>query len=218
MRQRRTSFSSRRTLCALALLSLTAACGESGGGRAQLIADSTLLAELTQRLAADQAARERLTSLMRSGQAPDSATIHGMMTVDSANTRWLRESVAKDGFPTKARIGEEGMKAVFLLVQHADHDTAFQAWVLPHLEKAYAAGDVRGQDVALLTDRLATARGLPQEYGSQADIENGRVILKPIRDSANVDARRAKMGLPSMKEYLRVLDSVYVGVPAPKGK
>jgi hypothetical protein len=79
------------------------------------------------------------------------------------------------------------------------------------LERAYRSGDVKGQDVALLTDRLATARRQPQVFGTQADILDGRIVLKPIGDSANVDARRASMGLPPMKEYLRVLDSVYLG-------
>jgi hypothetical protein len=65
--------------------------------------------------------------------------------------------------------------------------------------------------VALLTDRLASARGLPQEYVTRADLRDGQIAVKPIRDSAQVDARRATMGLPPMTEYLRVLDSVYFG-------
>ena len=74
------------------------------------------------------------------------------------------------------------------------------------------SGSVRyanGQVAALLTDRIASARGQPQVFGTQADMIGGRVVLKPILDSANVDARRASMGLPSLKKYLRILDSDY---------
>jgi hypothetical protein len=33
--------------------------------------------------------------------------------------------------------------------------------------------------------------------------------VSPVRDSANVDARRAVVGLPPLREYLRVIDSSY---------
>jgi hypothetical protein len=33
--------------------------------------------------------------------------------------------------------------------------------------------------------------------------------VSPVRDSANVDASRAVVGLPPLREYLRVIDSSY---------
>jgi hypothetical protein len=87
--------------------------------------------------------------------------------------------------------------------------------MLPALVAAFRRGQAQGQSVALLTDRLAVARGEPQVYGSQASITDGRVIFAPIADSAGVDARRAEMGLPPLSEYRRVLDSVYLGRRAP---
>jgi hypothetical protein len=86
---------------------------------------------------------------------------------------------------------------------------------LPLLERAYRADEASGQQLALLTDRVAAARGKPQVYGTQADIRDGRVRLKPIADSAGVDARRAAVGLPPLREYVRVLDSVYTAHPPP---
>ncbi len=100
-------------------------------------------------------------------------------------------------------------------MQHADRDTSFQARVLPLLEAAHRRGQAQGQHVALLTDRLATARGEPQVYGTQAALSDGRMVVGPIRDSSDVDARRTAMGLPPLAEYLRVLDSLYVGGAAP---
>jgi hypothetical protein len=125
------------------------------------------------------------------------------------NTTFLRRVVAEQGWPGKTLVGTDGADAAFLLVQHADRDTAFQAQVLPLMERAFVAGQVSGQHLALLTDRLAVARGRPQVYGSQADVVAGHVILKPIADSAGVDARRARVGLPPLAEYVRVLDSLY---------
>lgn len=63
------------------------------------------------------------------------------------------------------------------------------------------------------TDRVATARGQPQVYGSQANLIDGHVVLEPIADSAEVDARRARVGLPPLAEYVRLLDSLYTARP-----
>lgn len=84
-----------------------------------------------------------------------------------------------------------------------------QAAMLPALDAAFRRGQAQGQSVALLTDRLAVARHEPQVYGSQTTITDGRITFAPIADSAGVDARRARMGLPPLNEYRRVLDSVY---------
>jgi len=92
--------------------------------------------------------------------------------------------------------------------QHADRDTAFQAAVLPFLEIAYKNGEALGQHVAMLTDRLATTRGLPQVYGTQAAVIDGRAVLKEIADSAGLDARRAALGMPPIRECMRGLDSL----------
>jgi hypothetical protein len=168
-------------------------------------------AELVTRVADDQAVRERLTVAMRAGTVPDTTLIRELTAVDSLNTGWLRNVVAQRGWPDRAMVGAEGARSAFLLVQHADRDTAFQVSVLPLLEAAYRRGQAEGQHVALLTDRIATARGEPQVYGTQTDMRDGHIRVKPIRDSATVDARRASMGLPPLREYLRVLDSIYLG-------
>lgn len=170
--------------------------------------------ELLRRAAADQSVREQLTRALQAGNQPDSSVIANMLAVDSANTAWLRDAVERRGWPGRSSVGDDGAAAAFLLVQHSDRDTAFQARVLAALEAVYRSGEVQGQEVALLTDRLSGARGKPQVYGTQATVRDGRVVLDPIIDSASVDARRAELGLPPIRDYLRVLDSVYLGKPS----
>ena len=192
----------------VALLLLALGCGANE--RSVLTPwDDALKAELLRRVAEDQAGRDRLVAAMQAGGAPDTSLFKEMMAIDSSNTLWLRDAVARHGWPGSDVVGEEGARAAFLLVQHADHDTAFQAAMLPALEAAFRRGQAKGQSVALLTDRLAVARKVPQVYGSQTKMADGRFVFEPIADSAGVDARRARMGLPPLKEYLRVLDSVY---------
>ncbi len=173
--------------------------------------DPALRRELQRRYSEDQAVRERVIAAMQSGKSFDASLAAEMQRIDSSNTAWLRETVAKHGWPDRAVVGDSGATAAFLIVQHADRDTAFQAAMLPAIVAAHNRGQIDGESVALLTDRLAAARGEPQEYGTQSRFEDGRIVLKPIRDSATVDARRAKMGLPSLAEYMRVMDSVYLG-------
>ena len=192
------------------LLSLLAmACGANDKRSAPTPWDDALKAELLSRVATDQAARERLVVAMRAGAAPDTTLFMEMRAIDSSNALWLRDAVARHGWPERDAVGNDGARAAFLLVQHADHDTAFQAAMLPALDAAFRRGQAEGGSVALLTDRLAVARGEPQIYGSQTTSRDGRLVFEPIADSAGVDARRAQMGLPPLSDYMRVLDSVY---------
>jgi hypothetical protein len=178
-------------------------------GGAPLPWAAALRRELLARLEADQAARLALQKKQQHGQSADSFDAERFAAVDTANTRWLKGVVAAHGWPGRSLVGADGADAAFILVQHADRDTAFQAQVLPLLERAVAMGEAEGQQLALLTDRLAIARGSPQVYGTQAAIVDGRVILKPIADSTRVDERRARVGLPPLAEYLAILDSLY---------
>lgn len=171
--------------------------------------DDALRVELLRRVAADQEARERFVAALQAGTAPDTGLFIELKTIDSSNALWLQEAVARHGWPERDVVGEEGARAAFLLVQHADHDTAFQAAMLPALDAAFRRGQAEGQSVALLTDRLAVARHEPQVFGSQTTVTDGRITFAPIADSGGVDARRARMGLPPLDEYRRVLDSVY---------
>ena len=193
----------------LVLSLLALACGTNEQRSTLPPWDDTLKAELLSRLAADQAARDRLVAAMNAGTAPDTALFKELMAIDSSNALWLRGAVARHGWPERDAVGNDGARAAFLLVQHADHDTAFQAAMLPALDAAFRRGQAEGGSVALLTDRLAVARGEPQIYGSQTTTRDGRLVFEPIADSSGVDARRAQMGLPPLSDYMRVLDSVY---------
>lgn len=171
--------------------------------------NDSLRYELMLRVRTDQASRERFMIRQQTNGRVDSSDVARLGTVDTANTHWLERVIARQGWPTAAQVGPAGVRGALLLVQHADLDTAFQARVLPAIQKAYAAGELPGGDVAMLTDRVAVNQGRPQVYGTQAKLANGRWVPVPIADSATVDARRAAMGLPPLRDYFRILDSLY---------
>jgi hypothetical protein len=112
------------------------------------------------------------------------------------------------GFPTKAQVGDDGVEAAFLLVQHADGDPLFQATMLPQLEVSLKRGELKGESLAMLTDRVYKGQGRPQRYGTQTTVKRGRPIVDPIEDSAHVDDRRREMGMMPLDEYMRKLDSM----------
>jgi hypothetical protein len=60
----------------------------------------------------------------------------------------------------------------------------------------------------MLTDRLEVKAGRKQLYGTQLSLHDGRWLLDSLADSAHVDERRRRLGLPPLSTYLRMVDSV----------
>jgi hypothetical protein len=53
------------------------------------------------------------------------------------------------------------------------------------------------------------AEGKKQIYGTQFTSQDGQWQPRPLEDAANVDVRRAEVGLPPLAEYARQLKEVY---------
>ncbi|WP_426733077.1 DUF6624 domain-containing protein [Myxococcus faecalis] len=160
-------------------------------------ADPALRDELLSRMEVDQQVR---MTLMKSN-FQDEAAKKKLEEVDASNTAWLKDVIVKKGWPGQALVGKKASFAAWLLVQHADKDVAFQEQVLPLLEAAVARGEGSKQNLAYLTDRVLVNTGKPQRYGTQMEEVNGQMEPKNLEDPANVDARRAAVGLGTMEEY-----------------
>ena len=133
-----------------------------------------------------------------------------MVRLDSIHTVYLKEVVAKYGWPDTLLAGKDGVQAAFLIVQHSP-DYAFQEDVLPMLKKSYEDGMIRGGSLALLTDRILVHQGKPQLYGSQAYKNDGDDVwrFRPIEDSLNLDKRREEMGMIPYADYVKLLSQNY---------
>jgi len=179
------------------------------------IADDALRQELLRRTKEDQDARKALTDAMAkkadqgAPPAPDEQIAKRVQDIDRANTDWLRPIVEKRGWPGYALVGKDGASAAWLLVQHADHNRAFQKQCLELLKVAVKRGDASGKDLAYLTDRVLVAEGKKQVYGTQFHQVDGKLAPQPIEDEEKVDQRRAEVGLSSMAEYRKQLEAVY---------
>ena len=77
----------------------------------------------------------------------------------------MQQIVAEFGWPTSRLVGPDGMRAAWLLVQHADHDVDSQKKCLSMMKKHINDDQVAKADVAYLTDRVAVNEQKPQYYG-----------------------------------------------------
>jgi hypothetical protein len=92
------------------------------------------------------------------------------------------------------------------------HDIPFQKEYLAFVQEEFQKGQAPGDAVALLTDVTRVAEGQRQLYGTQINIEDGRLVVQPIEDEARVDERRAALGLGTLAEYVARVKQVY-GIP-----
>jgi hypothetical protein len=184
----------------------TNAIPSGAGTQAPITAtDTKLRAELLRLEVEDQEGREDIAALVARN---DTALLFRFMKADSVRTRRLKEIVARHGWVTPGLVGKDGVEAAWLILQHSP-DYAWQEQMLPVLERAAVAGEIRRTDVALLTDRVLVHRGKPQRYGNSFTFKNGRLVADPIEDIGGLDARRAVLGLPTMREYVRQLGEAY---------
>lgn len=123
--------------------------------------------------------------------------------VDFDNTKIIKEIVAKYGWPTIRLVGKKASQFAWLLVQHADHNLAFQKRCLALIKKAYTQDpkSVDLKNIAYLTDRVLVHMGKKQLYGTQLRILKTGSVPLPIEDKKNLDARRQSMGLIPFYEY-----------------
>lgn len=164
--------------------------------------------ELLKRLKADQAARIELAQKYQ-GAVPASA-MESLAKTDEDNAAWIKQMIEKHGWLGKSLVGGDGAQAAFLLVQHAAKDLEFQKKSLELLQKAVKDGDAQAVHLAYLTDRVRLAEGKPQVYGTQTKItKEGKFEVPPIEDEANVDKRRAEVGLEPLADYIERMRQRY---------
>lgn len=180
--------------------------GDPGKSLATLVTDPGLRQELLLMVEEDQAVRREDINESRWGH-PNPVTAARMSAIGAQATARMKEIVKQHGWPSLGLVGADGTEAAFLLIQHAD--PSFQEEMLPLVEKAYRAGELRGVCYALLKDRVLVGEGKPQIYGTQATFGGKEIIPSPIEDEANLDKRRAEVGLQPFAAYLKLLKETY---------
>ena len=190
---------------------------EEGSGPGK-IAERELRVDLLARMKIDQDARFKMIKWAQENDISlgsknavlnlNAPVITDLLKIDKENRKWLDEVINEHGWPGRSLVGVDGSHAAWLLVQHADHDRPFQKRCLTLMQEA-AEGEVASVDIAYLVDRVRVGEGRKQLYGTQTKQVDGWWIVQDVEDPDNLDARRKKMGMPSIDEYLKLIEQVY---------
>jgi hypothetical protein len=133
---------------------------------------------------------------------------HKMDIADGKNLKKVMAILDKYGWLGPEEIGQEGNSALFLVIQHSRLD--IQEKYLPMMREAVKNKKAEPSALALLEDRVLIGQGKKQIYGSQLTTDaNGKSRFSPIEDEANVNKRRAEVGLEPIEEYAKHFGITY---------
>lgn len=166
-------------------------------------------AELSERLAADQNAREAVAD----GNS-DRADFRHVLGVDANNRMWLEHLLLTcQQWPRADDVGNQAAKGAWMIALHADMDPAFQEMAARHMREAVLAGEAKPRRYAGLVDRAQRNQGEEQEFGTDFEAGDDTVEFHPIRDPGSVDERRQTIGLPPICNELCRVDASSGVVP-----
>ena len=119
--------------------------------------------------------------------------------LDSLTLREIDFYLNEYGWLGKSLVGAEANQALFLLIQHAG-DPEVRKVYLPLLKKSVDEGESNAADWATMLDRVLVDQGLPQKYGTQYRIQDGKKVYFPIEEEENLNKRRRSVGLKRFKK------------------
>ena len=125
-----------------------------------------------------------------------------------ADTVKLCRILKTNGWPTTALVTDQGVLATFQILKNAG-TFELQRDLLPVIVAAIKKDPIQKREFAGLYDRLRVSAGMKQLFGTQAVSMGGFLVLYPVEDQANLDARRAEFGLSPIDIYIRILERTY---------
>jgi Family of unknown function (DUF6624) len=128
--------------------------------------------------------------------------------VHERNTSRIKAIIKEYGWPGNDLVGTHGADAAWYITQHSVLDTEFMNTCLPLLQDAVANNQAEGRHLAFLLDRTLTMAGKPQKYGTQFKTnEEGKTVPFPIENLKMVDNLRVGLGLETLAERTRYMQS-----------
>ena len=158
----------------------------------------------------DQSVRQWVLNMSSLSPEEIAANSFKMVETDSLNRVTVANILDKVGWPDG--LSDKANKAIWLVITHSDID--FQEKYLPLIESKANEGIVDRIEYATLYDKMMKNKGLPQRYGTQAnmdilivgDVEESKTIsLWPVEDMEHLDSIRASVGLQPIEEYLEIV-------------
>lgn len=145
------------------------------------------------------------------GSAEYAAAIRNTRLTDSLNYLVLKKWVEQYGFLGFSEVGRQAANQFWTLVQHSDKHVDFQKYVLAEMKKCVERSNCDPSDYAYLVDRVAVNTKQLQTYGTQMQLNHDSTSYepKPMMDAANVNTRRAMLGIMmSEEEYINLMNQL----------
>ncbi|MBK8567137.1 MAG: hypothetical protein IPN76_28380 [Saprospiraceae bacterium] len=192
-----------RQICTKPFLSGLLPCAEYA---VEKVENKALQMELITMFVNDQYARGNLMHDLVANYQIDTSKLSrsGGVLVDEQNRNRLKKIITEYGFPTRSLVGNDAMRGIFIIIQHADRDKEWQKLQLTNIENAVKRGDMDGQNYAYLYDRIKMNSGEKQLYGTQfskVDRANQTTELFDTEDMKNLDKRRREIGMMPIAMY-----------------
>ncbi len=122
--------------------------------------------------------------------------------IDSINLAKIEQIIKQYGYPGQSLVGSKQGNTAWLVIQHSS--LSVQEKYFPLMQQAAKEDEMQKSNLALLTDRIRLAKGQQQLYGTQVISDStGKKAFGPIEDEANVNKRRAEVGLGPIEEYAK---------------
>ncbi len=137
-------------------------------------------------------------------ESPEAEKYHKIYKKNHAiNEQIVRDILDNHGWPDKAVIGERGNLTICNVIQHSDNEVRIK--YLPMMRAAVLADQLHPRFLVRTEDRIATEKGELQIYGGQMKYypETKSFNVWPVYDPANINKRRAAIGLGTIEEHLK---------------
>lgn len=153
------------------------------------------------------ALRDEIARLLEDDQAvreKDGFDLEKMAEADRRTAGPLNAIFDRHGVPTYDMVGVQATRDFLVMVQHQPAE--FRRAVLPKLKANVDSGQADPGAYAKVYDRTQRDQGKNQLYGEQLECASGKPLTEaPIADEANVNIRRAELGLMRVELYARVV-------------
>jgi hypothetical protein len=129
--------------------------------------------------------------------------------ISQLQTQTLNQIVQLQGWPTKAQVTEEGVRAAFSLASHSNN-LSFQQSILPFIIQSYMDKQVMSVEaVAILTDKVSMLKAKVRYLVHKQILIGGKLVFFKIENEDSVDQLIAQMGMTTLKIYKKTLEVFY---------
>ena len=195
-----------RQLLVITIISIGCCFQMAKAQQSPVLSDEELVAVLDEVYQTEQGPLRMRDSMMtvHGVESPEAEKYQQIYEKNHAiNEQIVRDILDNSGWPDKHVIGERGNLTICNVIQHSDNDVRIK--YLPMMKAAVLAGQLHPRFLVRAEDRIATEKGELQIYGGQMKYypETKSFNVWPVYDPANINKRRAAIGLGTIEEHLK---------------